>query len=109
MIGLVPPGRLHAIDGNLSEALEYNSVNLPSPIAEILATIEGQNDGADWHWLVRLDDGQHAYITGGCDYTGWDCQSNCEAFIEPTLDAALRQVPEAYVDELRTQLKGGPT
>jgi len=88
-------------DGDLADALSNNDVPLPSPIAEILATIEGENDGADWHWIVRLEDGQHAYISGGCDFTGWDCQSNCEAFVEPTLEDAFRQVPEAYREELR--------
>ena len=94
---------LGRLDGDLCAALEHNSVSLPSPIAAILATIAGENDFADWHWIVRLDDGQHAYITGGCDYTGWDCQSNCEAFVEPDLEAALRQVGETQQPELRRQ------
>lgn len=96
--------KLYMMSADLAQALEYNSVGLPSPVVAILATIEGENDEADWHWLVRLEDGQHAYISGGCDYTGWDCQSNCEAFVEPTAEAALRQVPEAYRDELAVQL-----
>lgn len=63
---------LWRLDHDLSSALSHNSVVLPAPIAEILATIEGANDEADWHWIVRLDGGGYAYITGGCDYTGWD-------------------------------------
>ena len=59
-------------DADLAAAMEYNGVTLPSPIAAILATITGANDHADWHWIVRLEGGDYAYITGGCDYTGWD-------------------------------------
>ena len=43
--------------------------------AAVLHELTGENDGPEWHWLVRLADGRHAYIHGGCDYTGWDCQS----------------------------------
>lgn len=93
--------QLRNLDYDLCAALENNSVNLPSPVAVIMATIEGENDFADWHWIVLLEDGQHAYITGGCDYTGWDCQSNCEAFVEPDLESALRHVGEAQITELR--------
>jgi hypothetical protein len=63
---------LYHVDSDLAAAIEYNGVTLPSPITEILATIEGCNDEADWHWIVRLEGGDYAYITGGCDYTGWD-------------------------------------
>jgi hypothetical protein len=63
---------LFRADSDLSAAIEYNSVVLPSPISEILATITGDNEGPDWHWIVKLDGGEYAYITGGCDYTGWD-------------------------------------
>jgi hypothetical protein len=101
---------LHELDSDLASALYNNGVDLPSPISAILATIEGENYGADcWHWLVRLESGQHAYIAGGCDYTGWDYQSNCDAFVEPTLEAALRQVPESYRDELRAKLEQAST
>lgn len=52
------------------------SENPPRPplsgeIVEVLAHIDGQNDGPNWHWIVMLDSGQFAYLTGGCDYTGW--------------------------------------
>lgn len=95
---------LAALDSDLSGALEHNVVPLPALPVEILASIEGANDEDDWHWIVRLEDGQFAYITGGCDYTGWDCQSNCEAFVEPDLRACLRQVGEAQHDELVMRL-----
>lgn len=71
----------------------------------MLAFINGENDGANWHWLVRTEDGKYAYLTGGCDYTGWDCQSSLDTFVEDTLDAALRQVGDDYRDALREQMR----
>lgn len=50
-------------------------------ITEILANIEGQNDGNNWIWIVALDNGKFAYLEGGCDYTGWDCQSSLDSTI----------------------------
>lgn len=41
-------------------------------VTAILAVVEGERDGKDWHWIVKLNDERHAYIVGGCDYTGWD-------------------------------------
>jgi hypothetical protein len=35
----------------------------------------GTNDERDWHWKVTLASGRIIVIVGGCDYTGWDCQS----------------------------------
>ena len=37
-----------------------------------LAVVEGEHDGASYHWIVRLTGDRHVYMTGGCDYTGWD-------------------------------------
>lgn len=63
---------LSQVDYNLLAALQENGHScVVGEIVEVLATIEGENDGADWHWLVLLDEG-FAYVTGGCDYTGWD-------------------------------------
>lgn len=38
----------------------------------------GYNDGDDWVWIVDLSDGSQWWMKGGCDFTGWDCQSNNE-------------------------------
>lgn len=61
---------------DLSYALQYNDVTGPSQIKRGLSCIEGCNDEEDWHWLVELEDNTIAYLRGGCDYTGWDCQSS---------------------------------
>jgi hypothetical protein len=35
----------------------------------------GQRDGPGWKWTVTFVNGETWIATGGCDYTGWDCQS----------------------------------
>lgn len=44
-------------------------------VAEIIAAVNGDNDGPDWLGLFRLKDGRVVVASGGCDYTGWDCQA----------------------------------
>lgn len=44
----------------------------------IVAEVCGQNDDDDWYWILQLKDGSFAWAVGGCDYTGWDCQSSCD-------------------------------
>ena len=66
------------IDYDLEACLQYN----PQPsftiedVKKVLAIIEGENDGPDWHWILLLNDDRFIYLRGGCDYTGWDCQSS---------------------------------
>lgn len=46
-----------------------------SDVVEIIAAVNGENDAADWLGVFRLKDGRFAVASGGCDYTGWDCQA----------------------------------
>ena len=62
-----------AVDGDFCSMQEHN----PQPynlldVKRVLAVVEGEHDGADWHWIIALRDGRYAYTSGGCDYTGWD-------------------------------------
>lgn len=41
-------------------------------VAEIIAMAEGENDGAEWVGVFRLNDGRFAVLRAGCDYTGWE-------------------------------------
>lgn len=43
--------------------------------SDVTCLKEGANDESDWHWKVTLASGRILVIIGGCDYTGWDCQS----------------------------------
>lgn len=44
-------------------------------VAEIIAAVNGENDGAEWIGVFKLKDGRYLVASGGCDYTGWDCQA----------------------------------
>jgi hypothetical protein len=41
-------------------------------VAEVIASDDGENDVRDWLAVFRLHDGRFAFISAGCDYTGWD-------------------------------------
>lgn len=47
--------------------------------------------GGEWTggFLLKLKNGQFAYVTGWCDYTGWGCQDGTDVShfeTEPTLE-----------------------
>jgi hypothetical protein len=54
-------------------------------VAEVLALVEGENDGASWETLVKLTDGRFGYLTAGCDYTGWGCQESGSSWVSDDL------------------------
>ena len=65
---------------NLCSAVQHNESwpNTTEP-AQLVMLEEGANDEAQWVWYVVWGTGYNAtrYIgRGGCDYTGWDCQSS---------------------------------
>jgi hypothetical protein len=41
-------------------------------VAEIIGMADGANDGPNWIGAFRLKDGRFAFVSAGCDYTGWD-------------------------------------
>lgn len=64
------------IDWDLWACLEYNPQKYKvDDIDRVLAVYEGENDGPNWRWILALKDGSYEFLEGGCDYTGWDCQS----------------------------------
>ena len=75
---------------DLAACLHYNPQDLlgPEDIEEVLAVWEGERDGDDWRWVVRLKGDLFAFIQGGCDYTGWDCQSWATSEIKATPEEA---------------------
>lgn len=59
-------------------AIEYNNDGPLKPglkIKDLKMLKQGYNDGGDWIWRIDLSDGETWWMTGWCDYTGWDCQS----------------------------------
>lgn len=78
---------------DLKYAMEYNNLAFAfEDINVVRAYALGERDSMDnWQWVVKLNNGCHYFVEGGCDYTGWDCQSWLEAtVIEST--AHLMQV-----------------
>jgi len=55
-------------------------------VAELYGISEGVNDGSDWICCGKLTDGRFFFLSAGCDYTGWDCQSGGYAAIAKTKD-----------------------
>jgi hypothetical protein len=40
-------------------------------VEDVIASVDGENDGPSWVAIVRLKDQRYAAIEAGCDYTGW--------------------------------------
>lgn len=77
-----------AIDNyDLQSACNENAIDM-SDLVDVLLEVAGENNEASWHWIVKTAAG-FAYISGWCDYTGWDCQSGAERFDAATQEAAL--------------------
>lgn len=84
------------LDYDLCAALNYNPQSGfdAKAIDTVLAVVEGERDERPWFWLLKLKDGRYVYMTGSCDYTGWDCQSGADSSIVDTAEAALALAPE---------------
>lgn len=68
-------------DSDLCAALLYNGQPnfCCADIVDILASVPGEHDGNNWHWVVKLRSGEVFLVEAGCDYTGWDCQSHADS------------------------------
>jgi hypothetical protein len=83
-------------------AMENNPCDVPfsqEQVKAIIAEVCGANDECDWWWVlkVELPEGtKYALVSGGCDYTGWDCQSSMahHGFFDTALEAA-KEAPDA--------------
>lgn len=81
------------IDYDLYACLEFNAQDgfTVDDIRQVLAVWEGENDGDDWRWIFILNDGRFVFLQGGCDYTGWDCQSSASSVIVDTIAAVIEE------------------
>lgn len=59
-------------------------------IQAVIGCDRGQNDGPDWIALVWLDDGRFAFMSAGCDYTGWGCADWGYIMYSDTLERMLQ-------------------
>lgn len=103
--------RTRGIDVDLESCLEEHPQGFSiDDIETVLAVYEGQPDGEDWRWIIRLKDGRYVYLRGGCDYTGWGCQSWAEAFYGNSPREVMTISLEKYdpaVESLERQLYFG--
>ena len=101
------------LDYDLRACLEHNVQKefTADDIESVLAVREGERDGAEWVWVLKLKDKRFALLWGGCDYTGWDCQSSADSEIFKSAQLACkatRNAPEIQ-SVLLAQLKVGKT
>ncbi len=54
---------------DFSECL--NRINLPAGIKRVVKAWGAPDDGWVGGFVARLKNGQYAYISGWCDYSGW--------------------------------------
>ena len=85
---------LHGIDSDLKYAVDFNGGLDLDKVAGVRAAVYGENDEADWYWVLKMKDGTWGLGQGGCDYTGWDCQSNFSFEPAPTVYTAIALAPE---------------
>lgn len=59
-------------------------------VQEIIALKDGENDEDNWVGVFLMRDGRYLVASGGCDYTGWDCQAHNDLQVAATLEDAIR-------------------
>ncbi len=79
VIQVVPPGAKVDSSG-VSRAM----------VVEVIAAVNGENDGDQWVGLFRLNDGRFLVAEGGCDYTGWDCQAGNSLCVAGSIADAIK-------------------
>ncbi len=80
-------------EGNVSAVLGWKGSTadvLREDVAEVIAADYGENDGANWIGVFRMRDGRIAFVSAGCDYSGWDCQANGHTMVCGDLDTMIR-------------------
>ncbi len=104
------------VDYSLSGCLEYNPQSFDIlDIEKVLAVWEGENDGDDWRWVIKVtpecakkNGGRFVFLQGGCDYTGWDCQSWASSkFSKTAKQAAKLSLGDVPVDEKNHPMNAG--
>ncbi len=65
----------------LIEEEEADAGDFPHNIAEHFWIREGCHDGDEWMACGLLTNGNYFFYTGGCDYTGFDCQGFMQLWV----------------------------
>jgi hypothetical protein len=78
-------------------------------VADVTAFSNGSNDGDPWIAVMLLDDGRWAWLSAGCDYTGWSCQAWGESAITDSLvDLMLGYVGDENAQRLGMDMPDRP-
>lgn len=87
---------------NWRQVFKYAQGFVLEDVAEVLASVKGENDGANWVAILRLQDGRYAYLTAWCDYTGWGCREGGESATSNTFEG----IAQHLTDDDRSRLEG---
>lgn len=93
---------------DFSYAIEYNDrgpIDDHTGIRGFTCWNYGERDGDHWQWSIVFENGEHWIATGGCDYTGWDCQSSLYWELGDVSDEEFNKAATKLV-EIRKDLKG---
>lgn len=99
------------VDWDLQYCLEYNPQDyLVTDIKNVIAYVPGEHDGKQYYWIFQLKNNQIVYLTGGCDYTGWDCQSwaNTTYLTDASILLTVvddKEVLKSLIDQVNTKRK----
>ena len=101
MIDRIDEGWEEVFEAFGTESLKFTL----SQVTTALAAVVKHYDYAETEiWaILQLEDGRVAYIEGGCDTTGWDCQSNCSGAVAVTLDELIPQITDEGCVRLEIQ------
>ncbi len=67
----------------------FRRVDVKRVIAAYTESTEGYGQ-VDVLGVFELNDGRFAFLTAGCDTTGWDCQSGGHAIVDDDLDHLIQ-------------------
>lgn len=76
---------------NIPESLDGTSTHPCSrhDVKEIIAAVNGENDGNNWIGVFELQDGRFLSVDAGCDYTGWDWRASNTLTVASSLESLI--------------------
>lgn len=75
----------------MTEATQAEVGPFPTNIEEHFWIRPGHNDGDSWMACGRLTNGNYFFFTGGCDYTGFDCQGSMSLWVSSSWQNIVEQ------------------
>lgn len=84
----------------------------PANIREHFWVREGENDGDSWLAVGQLTNDAYFFFTGGCDYTGFDCQGGMCLWVSKSLKNIIEhgmtnEEYDLYMSQTIPYSKGG--